>query len=307
MDAQRDPYAALVAGFERSPLLVGLFDAQDRLRWANQAYAATFLRGGLALPVAFADVLRHGFRGGFGVKIDCGDIEAFLAGILPRRRAQPERSLQSDTVDGRWLQFNETLLPDGWMLTVATDITALKQHERVLLAAARTDVLTGVANRRHVLELAEQAIVQGGGRATSLVLVDLDHFKQLNDSRGHAVGDQALQRFCIACRGQLRGEDTIGRVGGEEFLLVLPGVDVQGAHAIVERLRGACRLDPELPCTFSAGIASARRGEPLATLLRRADAALYAAKRNGRNRSELAEEAGLDPDRPSRWRDTGLG
>ena len=302
MDSHRDPHAALVAGFEHSALLVGLFDGGDTLRWANASYAKAFLRGH-PLPVAFADVLRHGFRHGFGVKIDCGDIEAFLADILPRRRAVPQRSLQSDTVDGRWLQWDECLLPDGWMLTVATDITPLKQHERVLLAAARTDVLTGVANRRHVLEIAEQALARASGRATSIAVVDLDHFKQLNDTHGHEEGDRALQRFCAACRGHLRGEDTLGRVGGEEFLLVLPGVDAHGARAVIERLRTAWRGDAEMPCSFSAGIASARRGEPLADLLRRADAALYAAKRNGRDRSELAEDVALATEAPpNRWR-----
>lgn len=302
MDAPRDLRAAVVAGFDQSALLVGLFDAEDRLRWANPAYARTFLRG-LPLPAAFADVLRHGFRGGFGVKIDCGDVEAFLADILPRRLAVEQRSLQTDMVDGRWLQFDECRLPDGWLLTVATDITALKQHERVLLAAARTDALTGVANRGHVLELAEQMLASAAGRAASVALVDLDHFKQLNDTHGHQVGDRALQRFCVASRAHLRAQDTIGRVGGEEFLLLLPGVDAVGGRVVIERLRTAMRDDPDMPCRFSAGIASSRRGEALADLLRRADAALYAAKHGGRDRTELAEHDGPASDAPpSRWR-----
>ena len=126
MPPSSESLQALLAGLEHSDLLAGLFDPEDRLRWANRAYHDTFLRG-LALPVAFADVLRHGHHRGFGVLVSRGDVEAFLADILPRRRADASRTLLSDTVDGRWLQFTETLLAGGWMLTVAADITALKQ------------------------------------------------------------------------------------------------------------------------------------------------------------------------------------
>jgi len=282
---------ALVAGLEHSELLAGLFDPGDRLRWANLAYHDTFLRG-LALPAAFADVLRHGHHGGFGVLVSCGDVEAFLADILPRRRACASRTLLSDTIDGRWLQFSETLLADGWMLTVAADITALKQQERRIaqmhadaLQASLTDPLTGVSNRRHILELTEQALQARVERGTpmSVALIDIDHFKRVNDSHGHQAGDEVLRGFARECRARLRPHDGVGRIGGEEFMLLLPGAGLGTAQRIVERLRAAIEWGPR-GCTFSAGLAAPRAGEDVDALLRRADAALYAAKRAGRNR-----------------------
>lgn len=295
---------ALVAGLEHSELLVGLYDAADRLRYANRSFREVFLRG-LEPPVAFADVLRHGHRGGFGVLIGCGDVEAFLADILPRRRSQASRTLLSDTVDGRWLQWTETLLDSGWMLTVASDITALKLQERRIaqlhadaLQASLTDPLTGVSNRRHILALTEQALHDHAvhGTPASVALLDIDHFKRINDSHGHQAGDEVLRGFAQACRAQLRPHDGVGRIGGEEFMLLLPGADLDTASAIVERLRQALQWGPP-GCTFSGGLAAPRPGECVEALLRRADAALYAAKRAGRNRCvvDAAGAAATDP------------
>jgi diguanylate cyclase (GGDEF)-like protein len=289
---------ALVAGLEHSELFVAVYDPQDRLRWANRSFRDLFLRG-LEPPVAFADVLRHGHRGGFGVLIGSGDVEAFLADILPRRRAKPSRTLLGDTVDGRWLQWTETLLGDGWMLTVASDITALKQQERRIaqlhadaVQASLTDPLTGVSNRRHILELAEQALHERARHGTpmSIALLDIDHFKQVNDSHGHQAGDEVLRAFARQYRAHLRPRDGVGRIGGEEFMLLLPGADLPTATAIVERLREAMPATPS-GCTFSGGLAAPRRGEGVDALLQRADAALYAAKRAGRNRCIVDGEA----------------
>jgi len=282
--------SALLAGLARTAMPVALYDRDDRLCYANEAFDAAFLHG-LALPVAFADVLRHGFRHGFGIRIDCGDIEAFLADILPRRRQQAHRQVTTDLLDGRWIQFTETLLPDGWLLTIASDITALKHNEQTIrhahasaMQAALTDALTGVPNRRHILELAEQALADhaASGEALTAVLLDLDHFKHINDAHGHQAGDAVLQHFCRLAQQYLRPGDCWGRFGGEEFLLLLPGADAQAAVAVVERLR-AMQSDADVPAyTFSAGVAQLQPGEPLQHLLHRADAALYAAKAAGR-------------------------
>jgi diguanylate cyclase (GGDEF)-like protein len=286
----------LFAAIEQGSVLVALFDPDDRLMRANRAYEEAFLRG-LAKPVQFADILRHGFRNGFGVQIDCGDVEQFLADILPRRRAQPSRTIVSDLVDGRWLLINQTLLDDGWMLDVMTDISQLKHHEiRITqmhasaLQAALTDPLTGASNRRHILELAATALeaFERDRVAACFALLDMDHFKQINDTHGHAAGVDVLVQFCALARVHLRPVDSLGRVGGEEFLLVLRDVTTAEAEGILERLRKAMReLEPVRP-TFSAGITQPVGGESLEALLRRADAALYAAKAAGRNRSVVA-------------------
>lgn len=278
---------------------VALYDAQDMLRYANTAFDAIYL-GGHPLPLSFADVLRHSWRQALGSFIECGDIEDFLADILPRRRSAPLRQLTTDLRDGRWLQFTEMLLPGDWLLTIGSDITALKRQELDIRQAhscalheARTDALTGVANRRHILEAAEQALAARpacGGPCLSIALIDLDHFKRINDRYGHPIGDAVLQHFCQQAQQHLRSVDTLGRYGGEEFLVLLPGADAAAAQTIIARLhRMRANRDAALPAiTLSAGIAQASSGETLGQLLQRADQALYTAKTAGRGTTVVA-------------------
>jgi diguanylate cyclase (GGDEF)-like protein len=293
----------LLGALAASELLVALYDAQDELRWCNAAYAARFLDGlALPLPLPFAELLRQDFRRGIGVRIDCGDVEAFLREVLPRRRQQPYRAFEVDTLDGHWLRMTETLLPDGWLLCVATDITPLKHGEQQLRQAqaqaeleARTDVLTGAPNRRHVFEFGQAALVrcEAAGRPCSVGLMDLDHFKRINDSHGHDVGDAVLRGFAAQVRAALREGDLFGRIGGEEFLLLAPGARQAQAVEIVERLRRQLQplvLDGGAPLqfSFSAGVAQAQAGDSMDSLITRADRALYRAKLLGRNRTEPA-------------------
>jgi diguanylate cyclase (GGDEF)-like protein len=172
-------------------------------------------------------------------------------------------------------------------------------HERSELrhkAAATIDALTGVATRRAFMEKAERDIAICSERAAPLALImfDLDNFKRVNDAHGHAVGDQVLQIFTQVARRRLRATDFIGRLGGEEFAVVMPGSSPQVAVAIADRIRRAfaesrVTIDGQtVGTTVSGGIASAESGEKLEQLLLAADAALYRAKANGRNRIELA-------------------
>ena len=288
--------APLLQALHASEVLFALYDPQDMLRYANAAFEAQFLRG-LALPAHFTDVLRHGGTGGFGVKIDSGDVEAFLRDILPRRRSRPFRAFQTDLVDGGWLWMTETLLPDGWLLSVASDISSLKHAEHTLraahesaLEASRTDVLTGTPNRRHILELGRAALAQAQqlGQPFTIAVIDLDHFKRINDSEGHHSGDDVLRHFAEHCLRQVRPGDGLGRVGGEEFLLLLPGASWNMGATVVRRLRhtlppASRQAGGSLRYTFSTGLAQADAGEDLDTLMQRADRALYAAKQRGRN------------------------
>ncbi len=173
----------------------------------------------------------------------------------------------------------------------------MRSHEKELVRLATTDALTQIHNRRHALELARAEIARQRrtGRPLALLVMDLDHFKAVNDSHGHAVGDAVLVGVGAVCKQALRGMDIFGRLGGEEFIVVLPETDEAQAVASSERLRArVAALETPAPgarvrITVSIGIAVVREKADdvdavLAQLLKRADAALYTAKEQGRDR-----------------------
>jgi diguanylate cyclase (GGDEF)-like protein len=166
----------------------------------------------------------------------------------------------------------------------------LRAEHRKAVQEALTDPLTGVPNRRQILRLADQALSdpQTDDRPVSLTMIDLDHFKAINDEHGHACGDAVLRDFCRHCREHLPKHDALGRLGGEEFLIVMPATTVDEARDATETLRSSLRPYRGIEYTFSAGLTPVDAEEPLARALKRADDALYRAKRLGRNRTELS-------------------
>ena len=163
--------------------------------------------------------------------------------------------------------------------------------ERIRELATRDD-LTGLYNRRYMQERLTQQIneVQRSGGRFSLCMADLDHFKRINDTHGHGIGDLVLRQFADIARTCLRESDTLARWGGEEFLVLLPDTGTGQAAQSMERLRTAvaeqCALPevPDLKVTFSAGVTEYRSGETAEQAVERADRALYRAKAEGRNR-----------------------
>jgi diguanylate cyclase (GGDEF)-like protein/PAS domain S-box-containing protein len=178
----------------------------------------------------------------------------------------------------------------------ARDISARVAAEQALQAQARTDALTGLPNRREFNERLQRALQRArrSGLAVAVFALDLDHFKAINDTHGHAVGDEALRAFARRIRGPLRQSDHLARLGGEEFIVLLPGAPVSNALEIAERLRASVAeaplVDvPRVAVTVSIGVAAFRPGDRGTDLLARADTAAYAAKRSGRDRVVLAE------------------
>jgi diguanylate cyclase (GGDEF)-like protein len=169
---------------------------------------------------------------------------------------------------------------------------------RAYKTAAVTDALTGILNRRGFFDAAGamMAANKAAMKPVSVLAFDLDHFKAINDDFGHAMGDAMLQLFANVVRRTMRGGDVIGRVGGEEFVAILSGTLAEAAIA-AERVRcafAAATLDPgghQIPATVSIGVACGSPNASLELLIARADAALYRAKANGRDRIELADEA----------------
>ncbi|PZU09048.1 sensor domain-containing diguanylate cyclase [Sphingomonas sp.] len=199
--------------------------------------------------------------------------------------------------------------PNGEMISVfgmIQDCTEQSEQERALdhariaaeeaAAAARlaseTDPLTALPNRRQLLIVLDRAREQATEQrqALSVAMLDIDHFKRVNDTYGHVVGDRVIQRIAQAASSALRGTDVIGRFGGEEFIIVLPNASLDVAETIAGRVRAAIEDDvmegfgdwPNV--TASLGVAGWNRGESVTSLLQRADEALYEAKRSGRNK-----------------------
>lgn len=170
----------------------------------------------------------------------------------------------------------------------------LAAKNEILEKLALTDPLTGLANRRAFLQALEAEIsrVERHGRPASLLFLDLDHFKKVNDTHGHAVGDEVLAAFSQVLRRGSRRGDLAGRIGGEEFAVLLPATGLAPGTLVAERIRRSTEARPlgrtaPSPVTVSVGVASTEGGATpgeAGDLLRRADEALYRAKSEGRNR-----------------------
>ena len=180
------------------------------------------------------------------------------------------------------------------LIGVTRDISERKVFEAELRNLAVTDTLTGVWNRRHGTELLTADLsARRPGQALSLLMLDIDHFKTINDTFGHQAGDHVLIEIASRLRRSLRGSDMVARWGGEEFVVLLRDCALPDALRLAEDIRAAIA---ELPfgamgsLTVSVGVAEARAGEDLTTWLERADQALYRAKRSGRN--EVAADSG---------------
>lgn len=173
-----------------------------------------------------------------------------------------------------------------------------ESNEQFHKRAADTDVLTGLANRRAFLDTAERTLERCQFTETpcAVAVFDLDHFKTVNDTYGHETGDKVLRLFAEVARKALRPGDMIGRLGGEEFAAIAGGASIEAAIALAERVRRSYAEAAQtvegmaINGTVSAGVSANVSGDDLGSILRRADAALYAAKLRGRNRVEAAVE-----------------
>lgn len=183
---------------------------------------------------------------------------------------------------------------------VLFDVTARRAAERQLEQLAQTDVLTGLTNRRHFLQLAEAELLaaQEHGLPFAVLMLDIDHFKSINDTFGHPAGDEVLRQVAHACRANLRPTDVLARYGGEEFVALLPQTSAEEACGAAERLRHAVErlrvpsAGHTISVTLSVGVAvyGASGARLFTDCLAEADAALYASKTQGRNRVTVAAE-----------------
>ena len=235
----------------------------------------------------------------------CHGVQGYTPGDI---RGALSVSIELDDIDAE-LRRNAWGLCVLWLLAVGSlgfvmfglvlrMAARIERGESKLKIFATTDELTGLANRRTTLERLASELARSGREASpvGVIEVDVDRFKQVNDTHGHPAGDAVLAAVATAMTRSVRPYDVVGRIGGEEFLVVAPAVDADGLVALAERIRVQVEGETvavddgtEVRVTVSAGCAlSSGDDESLEDLLRRADSALYAAKDNGRNRVESA-------------------
>ena len=225
----------------------------------------------------------------------CTDRSAFLAAVKQRQRVDSfEASLRRSNgttfwslISGLEISYNNQIC----ILFSFSDISNHIERETILRQLAATDALTGVYNRRAFFEQVERRVAISIQRhwPITVLMIDIDHFKQVNDRFGHAKGDQVICSVADTCSSILQEHDLVGRFGGEEFVVLLCNTPLNRAHAIAEHLRQTVEqhwlLDQPDPLhvTISIGIADMQPDEPIDTTLKRADQALYLAKAKGRN------------------------
>lgn len=280
-----------------APLLIFLFDSDDRLQYANLAFQQCFALSPDARPT-WGKLMTHCHSNRVGALIDTTDLAAWLASARSRRGKSPYRASEADMCDGRWMWITETLRPDGWMLCIGSDITGLKANSRALrqsrdiaLRSAQTDALTGISNRQHLTEQIEKQLekIRKREQFCEIALIDLDEFKKINDCFGHLAGDLVLQHFAPTVQSTLRHEDGFGRIGGEEFLMLLPRSDAGSMERVIARINDAllshCALpnQPNFRYTFSAGLRMQRPQDTMSSAYKRIDDAMYHVKTDGRN------------------------
>jgi diguanylate cyclase (GGDEF)-like protein len=271
---------------ERAQALAGLGEWKPALDARNAQ---------IAIQRSLADQLREENTSRLRVQFDAEKKETENRALV-RENALRGRALR-DAARIRSLQTAVIALTLTVIAALAMLTVRHLRHARILRTMALTDELTRLPNRRHLLGIAGERVdaARQGTGPLSVLALDVDYFKRINDTFGHEAGDRVLARVAEICRGALRRDDVIGRTGGEEFVVVMPGASAAVAVEVAERLRAAVEraewesVAPGLRVTVSVGATEWGPGDDdFAAVARRADDSLYRAKERGRNRTELA-------------------
>lgn len=312
-EGHEDVFRAMLAAFDTGHVGLCLCDAGDVIRYANTAFRNAFLPGLRDIGRDFTEAVAAVIAEGRGIRLSSMPLEVFVPRIRERRRNGPARvDFAVDMVDGTWWWVNDHRLENGWLLVVASEITALKHEEARLrdahaeaLRDALTDVLTGVANRRHGMVLLDMALAEHAGNRLplSVAIIDIDHFKRINDLNGHDAGDRVLRVFAEGLSEHAGPRSHVARLGGEEFLVVMPATEPGRGRIMLDGFMASLSALEEVlgapDLAFSCGLTAATPDETRETLLARADRALYRAKALGRARIEVDEAAPVNGSPPA--------
>jgi diguanylate cyclase (GGDEF)-like protein len=294
VEAVNGELLALRSALDHVDYGIVLLDREMRAQFINRAF-----RDMWRLPdevadrkPAFVGLMYHG-RDTKAYAVRAGEMDAYVAERTALIRAGDERPVDIRLANGEVLCLRCKVLPEGGRMLTYANVTARVHHAEELEDLATHDALTGLYNRRQFLVLAESEWdrFRRYGRPLSLLVLDIDHFKAVNDRYGHDVGDRAIGHVGDVCQSAKRASDVVARIGGEEFALLLPETSLADACTLAERLRQSVSQRTfsgnghSLYVAISIGASEACPDMTgIADLMRRADAALYEAKRAGRNR-----------------------
>ncbi|MDE1193059.1 MAG: diguanylate cyclase [Arachidicoccus sp.] len=278
---------------DASNVLIAVYNEDDIIVYFNEAFGREF---GLQRDekLTWADLMRRGVEtdAGCNSHARAANFEQWLAAARSRRGKESFKSFETDMRSGRWVLMTETINADGWMISIAPDITSLQKTDVKTIRMDRDiaerlsqiDELTGIFNRRGIMNALNGLNPQEIGY--SLSILDIDLFKSINDTYGHDCGDAVIRHFTSSIIKGIRGSDYIGRYGGEEFLLIFPGTTPSEARNIIDRIRDSMTPvlcgNNEIKYSFSAGVAYSRDVNDRDNSIIFADQALYYIKNNGR-------------------------
>tara|TARA_R110001583_G_scaffold16561_17_gene67914 strand:+ start:10356 stop:11297 length:942 start_codon:yes stop_codon:yes gene_type:complete len=292
----------LKAGLDISPDCFGILH-HDIVVYCNNTFASAFgISKEQAIGKTNRSLLKLAWSSHQGINIETDNFDLWYENNIDKLyEAKTLNQFETDLIDGRWFKMTRMNLENNFTLLFGVNITDLKQTQASLQKAnqqievlANTDALTATHNRRSFYLLAEQAIKNAKRyyQPLSLLLIDLDHFKKINDNFGHEVGDFVLKEFSYRCQQFIRESDSLSRIGGEEFTILLPQTESAEATIIAEEIRLFINshsfyiesLDCHVDLSVSIGISAlTTKKESIKDLLAQADRALYHSKANGRN------------------------
>jgi diguanylate cyclase (GGDEF)-like protein len=271
-----------------------VLDKEGRVRFMNRVFRY-FWRvpdDMVTGDLSFGQLMRHG-RGMRAYAMTHERAEEYLGKQMDIIRSGEDRPLQMRLANGGMIQFRCKSLPRGGHLLSYGNVSELAKEAAVFERLACLDGLTGLNNRRHFMTLAEMewSRFRRYGRPLALLMMDIDFFKSVNDRYGHDVGDEVIKTIGNIMQNHKRTSDVVGRIGGEEFALLLPEAASDNAAAVGERFRrlvAECSLDAgieRISVTLSVGVGATHdQTSGIEQMMKEADVALYEAKRSGRNR-----------------------
>ena len=263
------------------------------MTYANQKFCRLFqiLPHEIGHKRAFSELLKHGALAGF-YQWDESNSGFVWKDKIAAIKMGENAPVTLRMADGSTVRLSISLLPDGGSMVICSNITDLTHDAERLEELAHVDSLTGLLNRRRFFDLASREWLMSTryGRNLTVLMIDLDYFKAVNDTYGHDAGDQAIRFVANICQESKRATDLVARLGGEEFAILLPETDIAGAKALAERIRARVAARPLytggniVALTMSIGVAEREPDtKDFDALLKLGDQRLYAAKHAGRN------------------------